>query len=387
MDGDAAYVCNSYRNLNTAWRDRLKLLDFTKEQQYAQMTLVAFSILSLVMVLVFYLLLPELRAPLPGKIVFCLVTTLLAGHVFMTIDFPSRVACRVLGALSHATWLSAFAWMSALAVHMASTFYSPAATLKTSPLQIRPQFARYGAACWGVPAVVVLSCFVVDSLPESVSVQLPAALSVLQAEYGARVCAALSNPDSVLYLIYVPAAASVVLNLLAFIAAVLGIERTTRASSLAASSTSSAPHRKGRRRLLLYVKMSTGLGFTWIVGFIYAFLDYDWLLWTHVVLLSLQGTFTALAFLCNERVLSLLKVKVRQMRKAGKNNNKATTTKTRPTTTLTPTTTKMETVQVLVQHLTTTRKITLAPPVTAALPKTFKTRLVALITPRKSLAQ
>ena len=57
----------------------------------------------------------------------------------------------------------------------------------------------------------------------------------------------------------------------------------------------------------MYVKMSAALGFAWGLGLLAAFLRLHWLQWLVVVLNSLQGTFIALAFLANQRVLRMLR--------------------------------------------------------------------------------
>ena len=56
---------------------------------------------------------------------------------------------------------------------------------------------------------------------------------------------------------------------------------------------------------LTYSQMSSLLGFTWIFGFLAAFVDVEALLYLFIVLNSLQGVYIFIAFICNKRVFRL----------------------------------------------------------------------------------
>ena len=286
--GEDVLVCSPFENLNEVW-SKLDLFDFTRLQRYVLLALTAVSILSLLLVLFLYLLLPELRT-LPGRIICCLVASMLVGHVTLIVDVPSKMACHFIAAMSHFFWLASFAWMSAMAFHMANTFFLPAANQKTRQEADR-SFRNYSLVCWGLPLAVVVTCLALDAFP-SVAARV---------DYGGRVCGWMGEAKAVIFSFFLPVALSLLLNLLAFLAAVLGIERTSRASRVASSRRSEG------QRFLVYVKMSAALGFAWGLGLLAAFLRLHWLQWLVVVLNSLQGTFIALAFLANQRVLRMLR--------------------------------------------------------------------------------
>ena len=287
---DSVLVCSRF--LSSSLVGSQYLFDFSVSQQYAIVASSVISELFLIFTIVVYSILPELRT-LPGKIVLSLVVCLLIGQVTVYVDLPNKMACRVIAAVSHFIWLAAFIWMSALAVHMASTFVCLSAKQRTTD-EARRVFRNYSLVCWSLPLVFVVTCFVLDVIP-SVDVSMG---------YGRVACGWISEDKALIRAFFLPLAVCLTVNIFSFVAAVVGIERTTRASRLVSS------RRSDGRRLLMYVKMSVALGFTWILGYVTAFVRSDWLLWLFIILNGLQGTFIALAYLANERVLHLLKKKL-----------------------------------------------------------------------------
>ncbi|XP_070192401.1 uncharacterized protein [Littorina saxatilis] len=295
---DRVFVCSHFKNLNDFWTE-LKFFDFSHEQFYLMLILTALSVLLLAFVLVVYFLLPELRT-LPGKVTISHVACLLVGHLTLMVEVPCKTCCHFVAALSHFVWLAAFAWVSCLAVHMALTFFTAAVSQK-SRYEADRVFRRYSLVCWGLPLAVVATCAVLDFSP-SINFEVG---------YGEKVCGWIGESKATVWFFFVPLGISLLVNLLAFFAAVFGIERTTRASSMASSRRSEG------KRLLVYVKMSAALGFTWVLGLGVAFGQWVWLMWIFAILNSLQGAFIAMAFLVNERVLRMLKKKLRGKARMG----------------------------------------------------------------------
>ncbi|KAJ8308952.1 hypothetical protein KUTeg_013826 [Tegillarca granosa] len=62
-----------------------------------------------------------------------------------------------------------------------------------------------------------------------------------------------------------------------------------------------------RNNLMIFVKLSTLTGVTWILGFMYAWTNNKVLLYTFVILTPLQGVFIMFSFVCNKRVFDLYK--------------------------------------------------------------------------------
>lgn len=101
--------------------------------------------------------------------VFCLqlYPFLLTGQLLILVDFiHHRVVCSVFAAVSHFCWLAAFSWMTALAVHMSRTFYGSMAANagQHNTRHVRKEYRKYGLVCWGLPALLVILCFILDTV-------------------------------------------------------------------------------------------------------------------------------------------------------------------------------------------------------------------------------
>nr|KAG5701891.1 hypothetical protein BaRGS_014956 [Batillaria attramentaria] len=295
VHGDGFSACPPFKSYSD-WLGKLKLLQFKPEQMIAVYALTGISVLSLIFVLAAYVFVPELRT-LPGKMTASLVACLLAGHILLNVPWPSDtsrardMACRLIGCVSHFSWLSVFVWMSALAFHMARTFYSPAAN-QMSRNEADKAFRKYSRLCWGLPVVFVLVCFALDSTPGH----------GLTTDYGKDMCGWM-GPRAVMFVFLIPAALSLALNFACIAAAVVGIEKTAQASSMAGSRRSEC------QRLVIYAKMACALGLPWLLGLGVSFTDWEWLWWTYAAVNSLQGTFIAWAFVVNQRLVRTLKRK------------------------------------------------------------------------------
>ncbi|KAL8621353.1 hypothetical protein ACOMHN_053374 [Nucella lapillus] len=291
INGDTVRVCSRYKNRNSLW-DRLLLLNFDPAQKIVMHVLSAFSVLSLVFVLSVYCFLPELRT-LPGRLLMCVVTCLLVGHVTLNVDVKEETACYVLGVVSHYVWLACFTWMSAMAVHMARTFTCVTLGVRGGAEEQR-RWVVVSALCWGLPLVGVGLCVTLDTLRA-----VPVAM-----QYGQRVCGWIGNGQAIVFAFLLPVGLSLLLNLAALLATVVGIERTARLTRMARGQMSEG------RRAVVYVKMSAAVGMTWVLGVVSGVAGVEWLQWVYLVVNSLQGAFLATAYILNHRVAAIIRNKM-----------------------------------------------------------------------------
>ena len=92
------------------------------------------------------------------------------------------------------------------------------------------------------------------------------------------------------------------LNLLLYCLVIKGLAITSKSTALVRQNND------GNKRLfLIYVKLTTIMGFTWIFGFAATFADLPVLWYIFVVLNTLQGLFICLAFVFTKNVFKLFR--------------------------------------------------------------------------------
>ena len=71
-------------------------------------------------------------------------------------------------------------------------------------------------------------------------------------------------------------------------------------------------------------QVSTLMGFTWIFGFVAAFVGEGWMWYVFIVLNSLQGVYIFVAFIANHRVWKLLRERFVSLRPSTANSSRTT---------------------------------------------------------------
>ncbi|ESP02203.1 hypothetical protein LOTGIDRAFT_75373, partial [Lottia gigantea] len=199
------------------------------------------------------------------------------------LQFPNLYLgiCRYLAALTHFAWLSVFTWMTALAVNIYFTFGKFSLAVKFSSSS--SSFVQYLSVCTLFPFLVVGICFSLDHIPDS----------ILRVRYGQGSCTWISDFEGLIYFFYVPVAISLTVNFYCFCSALWYMKRT--------SDVSLAEQGHNRNLCIIYIKMSSLMGFTWLFGFIAAFANTTALWYVYIVLNGLQGCFTFVSFHFNSR--------------------------------------------------------------------------------------
>ena len=272
------------------------------------------SIVCLFILLAIYSWLRPLRNT-PGKNLMCLSGCLLCGQLSFIIGahmLETTAFCVANGVATHLSYLAAFFWMNAMAFDIWKTFHH---LLRHSGRRDDNKlFKRYAFYAFGAPIIIVGSCLVLDLVsgtPES-----------LKPFYGKTVCW-ISNGYVLLGFFAVPLGLIICANIIFFIFSVISIGKSSQNTVLGRGNKQEGVGI--RQRLLLYTKLSVIMGFTWAFGFTANFSRETPVLWyLFIIFNTLQGLFICLAFVCNRKVLELLRRSCTGRKQRGSSDHKDT---------------------------------------------------------------
>jgi G protein-coupled receptor Mth (Methuselah protein) len=245
------------------------------------------SLFSLLLTFLTYCIFSELRT-LPGKNNMCLIVTLFCAQVLMQFGIDrtsSNTTCIVIGAFIHYFWLATFSSMGVCCFHIFRVFGKHMRTIQSLSFDESRTFTGYCVFAFGVPACIVVLTLGVNAI-------------VFNGEYfgyGGKLCF-LSDTYSLSLGFAFPVLLTLILNCVYFICAVNTIART--------SSTISSNQRE-RRTILVYAKLFTLTGATWIVVFIDSVYALSALSFIATFLVGCQGMFIFVSYVCNRRVYTM----------------------------------------------------------------------------------
>ena len=264
-----------------------------EDQALRYITFVFFllSILFLIFLLVTYILFSQLRT-LPGKnlmnfaaaLLFFMIFWLPASFSEVRSDKPS---CKAMTVLEHYFLMASFVSMSVIAFHTCKVFARSLPAPKMSVGHERKLFCIYLASVWILPGVFVAICVVLDDQDVKLG-------------YGESEICWLTENNAYTYFVTIPIAVMLLFNIIAF--AVTAVYLRKHSQNKAARQAS------GNRRsyLLIYVKLSTLMGFTWLFGLLAIVVTSTTACWYFfVIFTSLQGVFVAVAFVMNKKTFNL----------------------------------------------------------------------------------
>ena len=247
------------------------------------------SIVCLLITVVIYALLKPIRT-VPGKINVCLCVALLVSQILQQftmdlVEFPT--ACVVFGALIHLSWSATLFWMNVSSFNLFRIF-SP----RNIGHEVKPSLVIYsvyvvGMSCLLVAGNVMYGFFASDNKNFGYG----------QAD---QLICYISSVNGLLITFIGPVGAIILSNILFLVVTVWRISKT---------SMPEGSHSNERNNVLIYIKMSTLTGCCWLFGFIG--------IWTGAYVFEIlfiltnasQGLFLMLSFVCNKRILSLLRDK------------------------------------------------------------------------------
>ncbi|XP_068755912.1 adhesion G protein-coupled receptor E5-like [Montipora capricornis] len=240
---------------------------------------------SLLLLLATYALFSELRY-LPGRIIINLSLSLLLyqGVFLSAMKTSSREQCQVIAVLLHYFVLCSFTWMNAMAYDVHKTFTSSDGGHGSSRQgNQNKRLMRYCLFGWGVPAIAVSIFVIIDQI-----------LSKGFIGYGeGEAYCFISKPEAVLYFFVAPVALIMLFNAFALVHTVLHIVKTRKRTQ----KVTNKRHSTGVA--LVFVKMASVMGVTWILGIVANVKALSFLWYPYVILNSLQGFFLFTLFVSN----------------------------------------------------------------------------------------
>ena len=244
------------------------------------------SLLALLLTFVTYCCFPSLRT-LPGKCVMSLTISLFfAQLLFSTSNLPTRISilCLSFSVLQHYCWLSAFAWMNVLSFTICQSFSN--FTTSQSQKDKIVKFRKYSAFAWLVPFLVIMPCMVLHFIGS------------YNITYTRLSSCWLKEGITILFFFAIPIGLILLINICLFIGSVCAIHKTVETAQRASD-------RGIKEEIIVYARLSTIMGLTWVVGFLSPF--HDVLAYAFIVLNGLQGVAVFVSFVLQRSVYKLVK--------------------------------------------------------------------------------
>ena len=245
------------------------------------------SILCLLITVVIYALLKPIRT-VPGKINACLCVSLLVAQILQqfTMDLVELpTACVAFGALIHLSWSATLLWMNVSSFNLFRIF-SP----RNIGHEVRPSLVIYS-----VYVVAMSSLLVAGNVMYAFFASDDSHFGYGQAN---RNICYISSVNGLLIFFIGPVGSIILSNILFLVVTVWRISKT---------SMPEGSHSNERNNVLIYIKMSTLTGCCWLFGFI-GILTRAYIFEILFILTNAsQGLFLMLSFVCNKRILSLLR--------------------------------------------------------------------------------
>ena len=239
------------------------------------------SIVCLFMTILVYLI-PKLQNQ-PGKILLCLSISLcLAQLIFLLAHNAetNNMLCKALSILDHFLFLASFLWMNVMSFDVFKTFSSSFSNAE----QNKKRFVWYSLYAW-LTSLVVISIGV--SMDEMTSWSY-------RPKYGDGACWITNNKGLIIFLL-VPGAVLKLFNSIFFVLSV-------RSICVSKQESSKTLQTKNNCGILIYIKLSTVMGLTWVFGYVATLLKSNVVWYLFIIFNGLQGLFIFCSFVLNKKV-------------------------------------------------------------------------------------
>ncbi|XP_060605367.1 adhesion G protein-coupled receptor L4-like [Ruditapes philippinarum] len=253
-------------------------------------SVITLSIIALSATLFLYCFLSNLRQSVPGKNNLSLVTALLCAQRLYLISSFSELEeystiCFVLGLFVHFSWLVALFWMNICTYHMFRVLTKTRVITSSSGLK---RLILYHAYAFLMAAVFVSMNIVLSYISNG------------DYGYGGKAC--YNTSQRMLILTFgIPATLIVLSNLIMFTVVVIKIKRSPSVQKNVKNE---------RNDIVIFAKLSTITGATWIFGLLYMFTKSIVLSYIFIFLNASRGIFIMFSFVVNRRVFNSLREKV-----------------------------------------------------------------------------
>ena len=272
------------------------------------------SIVCLLILLITYTLFNKELQTLPGKNVMCLSGTLMLTQIFHIISMHvnSRAKlCTAVGILVHWSAMSDFLWMAVIAFDLYKTFRKP---LYLSSMQRSRQFRIYVGLTFSISILMIVICVTLEFSGRNLM------------GYGIGNNCFITNFWASLFAFVVPIGFILLFNIIFLTLTIRSIYITQR--QVEGSLSKDRKCRNNKLRLtLMTLKLTTLTGLGWIFGFIASLLQSPALTYLFIALITFQGLFVFIGFVCTKRIWKLYRVKLQneQLRTGSNASTKATT--------------------------------------------------------------
>jgi len=232
----------------------------------------------------------EVLRTVPGKNNMTLVIVLMVNNILFQVrlyDLRRNDSCLIFGVLSHYFILSVFASFNVCTFHLYRVFTSNVLTNAKSQCRIR---CKYNMYAFGIPALIVASNIIITYIIEDHQ----------SIGYGGEYCFLILRTAAIVTLLC-PICFILLTNTFMFAAAIRHIHNLPHVSSENLT-------RDKRKEIVIFLKLFTITGCSWIFQIIDAFLPASIFSVLISLLNMLTGVYIFTSYICNKRVWTLYKV-------------------------------------------------------------------------------
>lgn len=250
------------------------------------------SLAGLLITLCVYLVCPALLT-FPGKaLVNLLVSLFMAQLAFLCSNtlLGHSAGCVAIAAVQHYLWLVSFGWMNSMAFCMYKTFNSQ---ISVNHSKGSWKLMKYCAYSWGVPLMIVSCCL---SLHQSGF-----------AIYGSTLSCWFSKPLPLALTFSLPILLVLIVNFFCFIHVLWTLRHDLKRVPYSTTTLNRC------QRLRLYVKISSVMGLSWVLGFLSNIQALSFLRFAFIISTGLHGLIISLSFTQNAHVRFLLRSKLHRI--------------------------------------------------------------------------
>ncbi|XP_072031880.1 uncharacterized protein [Amphiura filiformis] len=233
------------------------------------------SMLALLITFVTYCVFSSLRSRATKAIMSLVAAMFTAQLVFLfgAGSISNSNSCTFIAALLHYLWLCTFTWSTVLSFDLNRTFSTKMALTYVEKKRIGYKYLLHG---WGSPLLVIIPCLVLHFC----------ACSDIPFQYGNGSACWIYNQYANLAVFGGPLTICMLVNLFLFCNTMWNIH-STKSKTRAVSS-----HKhQFKDELLIYARIATLMGFTWIFAFLAAFSGISALWYIYIIINSLQGLY------------------------------------------------------------------------------------------------
>ncbi|XP_038052467.1 uncharacterized protein LOC119725179 [Patiria miniata] len=270
--------------------------NFTHAQAILSTVGLCISVFAGTITLITYVTFPSLHSR-TRKAIMGMVASLIAAQLLLLTSgraAANKEACTAVAVAGHFLWMASLTWTNVLAFLLWHTFAASKPAPSGGQVPFMSKTSLLGIAyALGIPLAVVIPCLVIHfcSCTE---------IGVIYST--SRACWVTSGLVN-LVAFGVPMALFLVINIVLFARTVWAIRSSHRRSEKQLHKKREKKLRRTRRELMIYIRIASLMGFTWVFGFVSsAFPKVQALSYIFILLNSLQGLFIFLSFTFNSQV-------------------------------------------------------------------------------------